>query len=81
MARCNADDVPWPLDGLRAGRYAISMKEDDKDGSQQSSATARLRDRLRKLCHGRTPAAFRFQLAAIIIDLAIIAFFVATPVL
>ena len=42
---------------------------------------ARLRDRLRKLYHGRTPAAFRFQLAAVIIDLAIIAFFIATPVL
>ncbi|WP_192258743.1 potassium channel family protein [Mesorhizobium caraganae] len=57
------------------------MKEHDKDGSQQSSAIARLRDRLRKLYHGRSPAAFRFQLTAVIIDLAIIAFFVATPVL
>jgi len=66
---------------LRAGRYAIPMKEHDKDGSQQSSVVAGLRDRLRKLYHGRTPAAFRFQLAAVIIDLAIIAFFVATPVL
>ena len=53
----------------------------DKDGLQQSSAMARLRDRLRKLYHGHTPAAFRFQLAAVTIDLAIIAFFIATPVL
>lgn len=42
---------------------------------------ARLRDRLRKLYHGTTPAAFRFQLAVIVVDLAIIAFFIATPVL
>ncbi|RUX90206.1 ion transporter, partial [Mesorhizobium sp. M7A.F.Ca.CA.004.04.1.1] len=38
-------------------------------------------DRLRRLYHGRTPAAFRFQLVAVVIDLAIIAFFIATPVL
>ncbi|WP_239370607.1 ion transporter [Mesorhizobium retamae] len=42
---------------------------------------ARLRSRLRRLHYGATPAAFRFQLAAIAVDLAIIAFFVATPVL
>jgi len=57
------------------------MKAADKDRSQQSSWLARLRDRLRKLYHGRTPAAFRFQLAAVIIDFAVIAFFIATPVL
>ena len=42
---------------------------------------ARLRDTLRRLYHGRTPAAFRFQVAAIVIDLAIIGFFIATPVI
>lgn len=57
------------------------MKATDKNGSPDSSAMARLRDRLRKLYHGRTPAAFRFQLVAVVIDLAIIAFFIATPVL
>ncbi|TGQ64501.1 MAG: ion transporter [Mesorhizobium sp.] len=57
------------------------MKAADKDGSQQSSAIARLRNRLRKLYHGRSPAAFRFQLAAVVIDLAIIVFFIATPVI
>ncbi|AZO68137.1 MAG: potassium channel family protein [Mesorhizobium sp.] len=57
------------------------MKAADKDGARELSALARLRDTLRKLYHGRTPAAFRFQLAAIIIDLAIIAFFIATPVI
>lgn len=51
--------------------------------AQLSSDTAlkRLRDRLRKLYHGQTPAAVRFQAAVIIIDLAVIAFFIASPVL
>ncbi len=40
-----------------------------------------LRDRLRKLYHGRSPAAVRFQMAVVVIDLAIIAFFIATPIL
>ena len=40
-----------------------------------------LRDLLRRLYHGRTPVAIRFQLAVIAVDLAIIAFFIATPVL
>lgn len=57
------------------------MKAADSEGVQDPSALARLRDTLRKLYHGRTPAAFRFQMAAIVIDLAIIAFFVATPVI
>ncbi|MFD1986672.1 potassium channel family protein [Mesorhizobium newzealandense] len=57
------------------------MKAADKDGLPDSSAMARLRDKLRKLYHGRTPAAFRFQLVSVVIDLAIIAFFIATPVL
>ena len=42
---------------------------------------ARLRDRLRKLYHGTTPSAFRFQMVVIALDLAIVAFFIATPVL
>jgi voltage-gated potassium channel len=39
------------------------------------------RDRLRRLYHGRTSAAVRFQYAVIVIDLAVITFFIATPVL
>ena len=51
-------------------------------GDEQSlTGIAWLRDMLRRLYHGRTPAAFRFQMAVIVIDLAIIAFFIATPVL
>ncbi|TIY08486.1 MAG: ion transporter, partial [Mesorhizobium sp.] len=57
------------------------MKAPDRDGARDFSALTRLRGTLRKLYHGRTPAAFRFQLVAIIIDLAIIAFFIATPVI
>lgn len=41
----------------------------------------RLRTRLRLLYHGRSDAALRFQLGVIVLDLAIIGFFVATPVL
>jgi voltage-gated potassium channel len=51
------------------------------DGEQPLTGIAWLRDTLRRLYHGRTPAAFRFQMAVIVIDLAIIAFFIATPVL
>src|SRR3954453_15452829 len=40
-----------------------------------------LRVRLRRLYHGRTPEAVRFQYAVIAVDLAIMAFFIATPVL
>ncbi|MEZ2406502.1 potassium channel family protein [Bosea sp. RCC_152_1] len=39
------------------------------------------RDRLRQLYHGRSPTALRFRLAVTIVDLLIIAFFIATPVL
>lgn len=42
---------------------------------------ARLRTQLRLLYHGRSTAALRFQLAVIILDLAIIGFFAATPLL
>ena len=40
-----------------------------------------LRDRLRQLYHSRTPTAMWFQYAVIVVDLAIIAFFILTPVL
>ncbi|MEO4001287.1 potassium channel family protein [Mesorhizobium sp. CAU 1732] len=42
---------------------------------------ALIRDRLRRLYHGQSKAALRFQLAVTIVDLAIIAFFIATPIL
>jgi voltage-gated potassium channel len=42
---------------------------------------ARLRSTLRLLYHGHTPQALRFQLAVLVVDLVIIAFFIATPTL
>jgi voltage-gated potassium channel len=53
----------------------------DTDEAGSPLRLNRLRDRLRILYHGATPSALRFQLAAVVIDLAIIAFFIATPVL
>ncbi|WP_265519589.1 ion channel [Nitratireductor luteus] len=41
----------------------------------------RLRGRLRNLYHGHSQGALRFQLAVMVVDLLIIAFFVASPVL
>jgi len=41
----------------------------------------RLRARLRKLYHGSSPVAVRFRIAVLAIDLAIIAFFIAAPLL
>jgi voltage-gated potassium channel len=47
----------------------------------EDSRLERLRDTLRKLYHGRSPAAVRFQFAVVAIDLAIIGFFIVTPLL
>jgi len=44
-------------------------------------ASLPLRDKLRRLYHGRTQTAVRFQYAVIAIDLATIAFFIAEPLL
>ncbi|HUH23961.1 MAG TPA: ion transporter, partial [Brevundimonas sp.] len=41
----------------------------------------RLRARLRYLYHGTQPKAVKFRLMVIVIDIAIIAFFLATPIL
>ena len=50
----------------------------DHNGEEQG---LRLRARLRALYHGASPAAVRFRYGIIVIDLAIIAFFVAAPIL
>ena len=65
--------------GLATKLIAVVMV--NNDGTHEDSALARLRDTLRKLYHGRTPAAIRFQMAVVTIDFVIIAFFIATPVL
>jgi voltage-gated potassium channel len=41
----------------------------------------RMRDRLRQLYHGRSSASLRLQLAVAVVDLLIIAFFIATPLI
>ncbi|SEQ60611.1 voltage-gated potassium channel [Devosia sp. YR412] len=47
----------------------------------QESGFARLRSRLRLLYHSSAPGAQRFQFAVLVVDLAIIVFFIATPLL
>lgn len=58
------------------------MKAVEKaEETKQETPFTRLRDGLRRIYHGSTPPAFRFRLVTVVIDLAIIAFFIATPVL
>ncbi len=54
---------------------------DDTGNEQRLTGIALVRDTLRRLYHGRTQAAVRFQMAVIAVDLAVIGFFIATPVL
>jgi len=56
------------------------MEERAKSGKAATSV-ARLRSKLRLLYHGSSGPALRFQLAVLLVDLAIIAFFIATPLL
>ena len=51
------------------------------DRTEPKSGLARLRSTLRLLYHGHSRVALRFQWAVLIVDLAIIAFFIATPIL
>ena len=54
----------------------MTAKTDD-----QKQVFATFRDTLRRLYHGRTPEAVRFQYAVIVVDLAITAFFIKLSVL
>ncbi len=63
----------------RACRYPAGM--DKADFHPPQSRFEILRDRLRQLYHGRTPTALRFQAVTTIVDLLIIAFFIAAPLL
>lgn len=53
------------------------------DGTDRAVASdlESFRLKLRRLYHGHTPAALRFQLCVAVIDLATIAFFIATPLI
>lgn len=57
--------------------------EPDKATGEQDQKTAfrRLRSKLRLLYHSQSPGAQRFQFSVLIVDLAIIVFFIATPLL
>jgi voltage-gated potassium channel len=60
----------------------MKPRTDRNDITPQGAARRwRLRARLRALYHGASPTAVRFRLAVIAVDLAIIAFFMAAPVL
>jgi voltage-gated potassium channel len=59
-------------------RKRISSSPDDKEAPR---GLDRVRSTLRLLYHGQSPAALRFQATILIVDLAIIAFFIATPLL
>lgn len=65
----------------RAGRRYRGDMVDNVAPEEENQRLARLRDTLRRLYHGHTPAAVRFQFVVVAIDLAIIGFFVATPLL
>jgi voltage-gated potassium channel len=55
-----------------------SSSSDDKEAKR---GLERLRSTLRLLYHGQSPEALRFQTIILVIDLATIAFFIATPIL
>ncbi len=58
------------------------MADPLKDGEQTDpSRLAHLRSTLRLLYHGQTPKALRFQAIVLVLDLAIIAFFIASPLI
>lgn len=60
------------------GRDVSSSASDDKVAKR---GLGHLRSKLRLLYHGQSPKALRFQAVILIVDLAIIAFFIATPLL
>jgi voltage-gated potassium channel len=56
----------------------------DRKNETESAADSgldRLRSRLRLLYHGHSPGAVRFQVAVLVVDFAIIAFFIASPLI
>lgn len=58
-----------------------TQKEATQMAAPDGTPLARLRRRLRLLYHSSAPGAQRFQFAVLVVDLAIIAFFIATPLL
>jgi len=56
-------------------------RADTQPGTDPNRQGWRLRARMRYLYHGSSPAAVRFRLAVIVVDFAIIGFFLAAPIL
>lgn len=57
------------------------MDEKSETEAKTGSWLARLRSRLRLLYHGHSREALRFQYAVLVVDFAIIAFFIASPLI
>lgn len=69
---------------MRPGAACEELDLTDPQPSEERAQPpwlARLRRRLRLLYHSQAPFALRFQAAVLIVDLAIIAFFIASPLL
>jgi voltage-gated potassium channel len=64
----------------QAGKFALEEFDLDTRRDAQTGF-GRLRSTLRLLYHGSSTTALRFQFAVLLVDLAIIAFFIATPLL
>ena len=57
------------------------MADKSRDKEAAENPFARFRSTLRLLYHSQSPVALRFQFSVLVVDLAIIAFFIATPLL
>lgn len=66
---------------IKAKRQALKAAAANAARAADPADGLRLRARLRYLYHGFSPAAVRFRLTVIVIDLAIIGFFLAAPIL
>ena len=67
--------------GHREGMALTTARPESSEDDASSTWLARLRRRLRILYHSQAPFALRFQATILIVDLAIIAFFIASPLL
>src|SRR5690606_27399643 len=80
-----ARSAPVPGGGDQSGRHDddTSMNEatPERQDAAPKSGLARWREQLRLLYHGHSDRDLRFQRAVLLVDLAIIAFFIATPLL
>ncbi len=66
---------------LTSGLSMDSEHDKPKGAAETETGFQRLRSKLRLLYHSQSPKAQRFQFSVLVVDLAIIAFFIATPLL